>query len=106
MIVFATIFLIIAFTFTMVTVFIFPVYIHYQLNFLDYFRYALIIGWTQLHFTAIILVSIGVIFWGYTIFPGLLLAFAASLPLGCLTHLSLNVFEKIEDKHLHYSNQR
>jgi len=96
MFIFAGIFFMIALLFAIALIFIFPVYVHYELNFFEYVRYALTIGLSYLHVTVMMGVSIAVIVWAYTIFPGLMLVFAMSLPTACLTYFSLNIFGKIE----------
>jgi len=104
MLLFTVIFVIILITFIMITLFIFPVYIHYKLVFVDYFKYAFIIGLSYLHFAVIMGVSLVMIFWLFSIFPGILLVFAVSLPAMFITHLSLYIFEKIENKKIQYKN--
>ena len=103
MIFFAATFLMICVAFIIVCTFIFPVYIHYDLGFLNCFKYAFAIGLAHLHFVVIMVASLATIFWSYSVFPGLILVFFASLPSACITNLSLTVFKKIERKQSTYS---
>jgi len=105
MLVFWVLFSMIVVIFMIVGIFVFSVYIHYDLKFVMNFRYAFLIGLSHLHFVGVMAVTIAVVFWVYTLFPGLMLVFAVSFPSMCITQLALVVFGKIEDKQAHYSNQ-
>lgn len=98
MLVFFAAFLVIAIVVTMVTIFIFPVFVYYDQSFLGYFKYALIVGISHFHYVLMLAVTLAVIGWGYAFFPGALLAFGASFPAMCAMHLSLKVFTKIQQK--------
>jgi len=100
MLVFWMIFLLIAIIYVTVLVFIFPVYTHYDIKFLEYFRYAFSIGIAHLHYVVMIVLAVGVIFWISNIIIAIYLFFSFSLVAMFVTHLSLIVFDKIEEKQL------
>lgn len=74
----------------------FPVYVHYNISFFEYFKYALLIGISQLSSTFMMIIGCIVIFCLYWYFSGL-------IPLLCVSLFSLNLmwfgyrsFKKIE----------
>ena len=74
----------------------FPVYVHFDIKFYQYFKYALIIGITQLASTLMMIFGAVILFCLYWYFSGL-------IPLFCMSLISLNLmwfgyraFKKIE----------
>ncbi|GGH76220.1 putative membrane protein YesL [Pullulanibacillus pueri] len=74
----------------------FPVYVHFDVKFFDYFKYALLIGVTQLASTIMMVLGSVVLFCLYWYFSGL-------IPLFCISFICLNLmwfgsrsFKKIE----------
>lgn len=62
----------------------FPVYVHYKISFFAYFKYALLIGISQLSSTLMMIIGSVVIFCLYWYFSGL-------IPLLCFSLFSLNL---------------
>ncbi|MCJ7841312.1 YesL family protein [Lederbergia sp. NSJ-179] len=74
----------------------FPVYVHFKISFFEYFKYALLIGISQLSSTIMMMIGCVVIICLYWYFSGL-------IPLLCMSLFSLNLmwfgfrsFKKIE----------
>ncbi|MDQ0253198.1 putative membrane protein YesL [Evansella vedderi] len=92
-----TIFFMTLILFTIVAIFIFPVYSHYNTTFQNYIRYSLMIGLANLHYGLyiIILLSLGVFL--INIFPGLLLFYSVSIPAFLIMQISLKIFDSLPD---------
>lgn len=81
-----------------VSVYIFPVFSHYQTTLKEHVRYALMIGLAYLPHSflmAVILVLIGYI---YQAFPGIILFYLISFPATIILAISLKIFRNIEEK--------
>ncbi|MDR4888111.1 YesL family protein [Fredinandcohnia sp. QZ13] len=81
-----------------VVAFIFPVFVHFKVNFGHYYKNALIIGLSFPHFAALMLFVLVVFFVVYQFFPVLALFFGVSVPGYLLMAISFIVFKKIELK--------
>lgn len=81
---------------TFVVLFIFPILTHYRLSFINSFKYSMLIGLSNLHYSLVILISMGLIYVLFRAFPGLILFFAVSIPSAILMKLALKVFDKVE----------
>lgn len=82
-------------------IYIFPVYVHYQLKFIDYFKHALLIGVFSLLTNLIIIISFVCLYFLYTWIPGFIPIFGLSLASFILTvsvMLAFNRFEKRQQK--------
>ncbi|UOE94951.1 YesL family protein [Alkalihalobacillus sp. LMS39] len=96
MITVGTVFFIALILYLIVSLFIFPVFTHYDTNLRTCFRYALMIGLANLHYCLIIGVCLGIIAVLFHAFPGILLFYSISLPVWCIIAISLKVFTNME----------
>ncbi|RCW76742.1 YesL family protein [Saliterribacillus persicus] len=72
-------FVIAAFLYVMLILYIGPVFVHFELSFWQYIKYAIMIGVTNLHFSICALTLLaGVYFISFT-YPGLIIAFSFSI---------------------------
>ncbi|MBB5326353.1 putative membrane protein YesL [Anoxybacillus tepidamans] len=91
--------LFIIFIFYIVTLlYIFPIYVHYKLNFWQYMKYALLIGMANPLMTLIMLMSAGVLFVVFMYIPGLIPFFSISLFSLVVMGSALRAFRKVEEK--------
>ncbi|KMK75560.1 YesL family protein [Alkalihalobacillus pseudalcaliphilus] len=88
----------IAIFFVVVSLFIFPVYVHYQLSFLKLFRTALVIGLMNPHFVFLTLLIIAFVGYGFYLLPGLIPFFSSSVLAMCVMWFALNAFNHVEKK--------
>lgn len=84
--------------FILIVIFIWPTLISCQTTFINYFKYALLIGLSNLHYGLLFVISLLVIHFLFSTFPGLVLFFSISLPCLILMHITIKVVCKIEDK--------
>lgn len=96
-IVMGTWFLLITCLFSIVAIFIFPVFTYFDTTIKNYFHYALLIGLSHLHYLIMIIAMLVGLYGLFNLFPGLLLFFAFSLPAQYVMYLSAKTFEKIEN---------
>jgi len=83
--------------FMIMSTFIFPAFTHYQTTFINYFKYALVIGLTHLHYGLLFFISLILMYVLFRAFPGLILFFSISIPCALLMSMALKVFNKIEN---------
>lgn len=88
--------LMITFLFGITLCFIFPVFTHYDSSIKGYFKTALLVGISNLHYVIIIITLLITLYLLFNIFPGLLVFFALSLPAKYIMYFSLKIFNKIE----------
>jgi len=92
------IFVFTAFVYLLVLAFIFPVFIHYKIKFVEYFRYALMIGLSHLFHAIIILGIVGLFFWVSSLWIQFYILMTFSLSAFFVTYISMAVFNRIEYK--------
>jgi uncharacterized membrane protein YesL len=85
----------VAFLTCIITIFIFPVFCHYQLSIQNYIRYSLTIGVANLHYFAMILFILFIVFFVYSSFPVVMFFYFISLPAFIIMFISLKMFNKI-----------
>lgn len=73
------IFVIAAFLYTMLVLYIAPVFVHYQLSFWQYIRYAVTIGAINVHYSICTLAFLGIIYYISLKIPGVTLFFSFSV---------------------------
>lgn len=83
--------------FMVMSFFVFPTLIHYQATFINYFKYALLIGLSNLHYGLLGLINLAFIYLLFRAFPGLILFFPISVPCAILMLIALKAFNKIEN---------
>ncbi|UJW59645.1 YesL family protein [Bacillus sp. A116_S68] len=84
--------------FTAMTMFIIPVYVHYDLPFFKYFNYAFIISLINPHIVIFMGLLIAVTYRLFTIIPGLILFFFASAMASIIMWCALLAFKRMEKK--------
>jgi len=91
--------LLIIFLFYMVMLlYVFPIYVHYELRFWQYMKYAFMIGMANPLMTLIMLASVGILFLILMYIPGLIPFFSISLTALVVMGSALRVFRKMEEK--------
>jgi len=91
--------LFIIFIFYAVTLlYMFPIYVHYELRFWQYIRYAFLLGMAHPLMTLIMLVSIGILSAVFMYIPSIIPFFGGSLFSLIIMSNALRVFQKIEEK--------
>lgn len=91
--------LLIIFLFYMVMLlYVFPIYVHYELRFWQYMKYAFMIGMANPLMTLIMLASVGILFLILMYIPGLIPFFSISLAALVVMGSALRVFRKMEEK--------
>ncbi|MDG5788490.1 DUF624 domain-containing protein [Evansella sp. AB-P1] len=81
-----------------ITLYIFPVYVHYDLKFFDYLKWSLIIGLLNPAATITIMVGIIVLYQIYTFIPGFIPFFSMSLIGMAIMGPAYFSIQKIEDR--------
>jgi len=85
----------VSFIFLSIVIYIFPVYVHFQLKKLEYVKYAFIISLSYPHLTILMILGAIVLIAVFITFP-LLFPFLLVSSLGCLTmYISKRVFQKV-----------
>ncbi|GAF64170.1 hypothetical protein BTS2_1062 [Bacillus sp. TS-2] len=88
--------LVVAFLFSMILIYIFPVFSHFQIPLLKYIRYSFLLGLANLHYTIILfglMISIIVLFGAI---PVVMVFFLISLPASIMMFFSMRIFNKIQ----------
>ncbi|GAE36197.1 YesL family protein [Halalkalibacter akibai] len=98
MILLGTIFFIMTILFVIVSLFIFPVFSHYNIPFKKCFRYSLMLGLSHLHYCLLMVIALSVTAILFHSFPGFLLFYAISIPVACVMVITMRVFTSLEDK--------
>ena len=93
-----TIFLMMTFLLGIILIFIFPVYAHYDTSIKGYFKAALLVGISNLHYILIIITMLIALYMLFSIIPGLLLFFSVSLPAKYMMFFTLDIVNKIKHK--------
>jgi len=84
--------------FMVMSIFVFPTLTHYQATFINYFKYALLIGLSNLHYGLLCVISLALTYILFRAFPGLILFFPISVPCAILMFITLKAFNRIENK--------
>ncbi|SEN50863.1 Uncharacterized membrane protein YesL [Amphibacillus marinus] len=79
-----------------VFLFVFPAFTHYQTTFINYFKYALLIGLAHFHYALFMILVFVLTYFLFSAFPGLLLFFAVSIPGALMMKLALTVFTRVD----------
>ncbi|WP_445612377.1 YesL family protein [Geobacillus sp. YF-1] len=91
--------LLIIFLFYMVMLlYVFPIYVHYELRFWQYMKYAFLIGMANPLMTLVMLVSVGILLLVLMYIPGLIPFFSISTMALVVMGTALRVFGKMEEK--------
>lgn len=91
-------FILVAILFIILFMYIFPVYVHFQLSFINYLKYALLIGITNLHLTIGTGVILALFYYVLMLIPGLIPFFAVSLPAYVTMWSANTAFKLLERK--------
>ncbi|MFA9458677.1 YesL family protein [Halalkalibacter sp. AB-rgal2] len=78
--------------------FIFPVYVHYDIPLKKCLHYSLMIGIAHVHYCLFLLFGMAIITVLIYAFPGLLIFYGASLVISLVCVVSLNAFAKMEER--------
>lgn len=84
--------------FTLLLMNFFPVYVHYDLKFLQYMKYSVMIGITNLHYTIMMGLGLWLIYYFFMFIPGLLPFFSISVPAFFIMWIGMLAFHAIERK--------
>lgn len=84
--------------FVIVLLYIFPVYVHYELSFFQMFKHALIIGVFSPLANLLIIIGFAVLYYLYKWLPGLIPTFGISLIALLLMFSGLFAFNRIQEK--------
>lgn len=93
-----TLWLSIILIYLVVLLYLFPVYVHFDLKLLNYFKYALLIGVTSLQQTILIIINTFAITFLFYILPTFLPFFYGSVVSFAIMWLALRAFKKLNDK--------
>ncbi|ADU94250.1 YesL family protein [Geobacillus sp. Y412MC52] len=78
--------------------YVFPIYVHYELRFWQYIKYAFLIGMANPFMTLVMLISVGALFVLLMYIPGLIPFFSISSLALVVMSGALRVFRKTEEK--------
>ncbi|MCR6111871.1 YesL family protein [Bacillus sp. A301a_S52] len=92
------IFVLVALLFIILFMYIFPVYVHFQLPFIDYLKYALLIGITNLHLTIGTGIMLALFYYLFMLVPGLVPFFSVSVPAYVTMWAATTAFKLLERK--------
>ncbi|MRG87864.1 YesL family protein [Salinibacillus xinjiangensis] len=87
----------IIFIFSLVVLFIFPVFTHYKLKTIEYFKNTLLISLSQLLLSIVMFIVTGLLVYALSSFSGLLLFFGLSLPAYWITWVAQIIFKRLEE---------
>lgn len=88
------------FFYLLIVLWSFPLFVHYQTSILHHIRNAIIIGLTKLHYTLVLLLIVGSVFYASLDFPGIIPFFSFSLlTFGCMW-ASMQLFIKLDRKNV------
>lgn len=91
--------------FLIVLLYIFPIYVHFDLKFFQMFKHALIIGIISPLANLLIIIGFVILFFVYKWVPGLIPTFGISLVAFLLMFSGLFAFNRIQEKQEELSNQ-
>lgn len=94
---FGTLLFIVFILYIIVSLYIFPVAVHYQTSLKEHVRYSLMIGLAYLPQSFLIGFAVVLIGFIYQSFPGLILFYLVSFPATIILSITLHVFQKIEE---------
>ncbi len=84
--------------YTVVLLYVFPLYVHYELRFWQYMKYALLIGMANPLMTLVMLIGLGILLFVLMYIPGLIPFFSISTMALVVMGTALRVFRKMEEK--------
>ncbi|KPC99770.1 hypothetical protein LR69_02006 [Geobacillus sp. BCO2] len=84
--------------YTVTLLYVFPIYVHYELRFWQYIKYAFFIGMANPFMTLVMLISVGVLFVLLMYIPGLIPFFSISSLALVVMSGALRVFRKTEER--------
>ena len=93
--------LILAIWYIITTLYIFPVYVHFEIRFFQYFKYAFYIGTFNIHITILIVAALFLLSFPLAMFPGFIPFFSVSLMslvMLCGAKVAFNRIEKKQEK--------
>jgi uncharacterized membrane protein YesL len=80
--------------------FFFPVYVHYQLRFIDYFKYSFFLGILNIHITLLIILGLAADIFLLLYIPGLLLFFSGISAACILMSSSILLFQRLQKQNM------
>ncbi|ESU73067.1 hypothetical protein T260_04715 [Geobacillus thermopakistaniensis] len=86
--------------------YVFPIYVHYELRFWQYVKYAFVIGIANPFMTLAMIVSIGILLVVLLYVPGLIPFFSVSLFAMIVMGSALRVFRKVEERQTAWQHGR
>jgi uncharacterized membrane protein YesL len=92
------VFVLVALLFVILFMYFFPVYVHFQLPFIHYLKYALLIGMTNLHLTIGTGIILALLYYLFMLIPGLVPFFSISIPAYVMMWSASTAFKLLERK--------
>jgi uncharacterized membrane protein YesL len=83
--------------------YLFPVYVHFKLKFLQYFKYAFYIGTLNIHITILVVAVLLILSFPLSLFPGFIPFFSVSLMSIVMMFGATMAFKRIEKKQKKFS---
>jgi len=83
--------------------YLFPVYVHFELKFLQYFKYAFYIGTLNIHITILMVAALLLLSFPLSVFPGFIPFFSVSLMSIVMMFGAIIAFKRIEKKQKKFS---
>lgn len=90
--------------YAIIIVYIFPVYVHYDVNYLTHIKHAFVVGTSSPLMSLLIIVSFISYFYLVSIFPGLLLLYTGSILSFLLMWFAYRRFIRIEETNINNAN--
>ncbi len=87
----------------LVLLYIFPVYVTFELKFLNYFKYALYMSLLNLHITIFMMIAIVLVWTLLTFLPGFIPFFGVSVIAVITMFSATGAFQRIENKQMKYN---
>ncbi|WP_416151606.1 YesL family protein [Salipaludibacillus sp. HK11] len=95
-VIFGTLLFVVLVLYVIVSLYIFPVYTHYQTTLRQHVKYSLVIGLAYLPYSLLLAIVVVGISYIYQLFPGLILFYLISFPATIMLTIALKVFDSIE----------
>ncbi|MEK3887217.1 YesL family protein [Bacillus sp. FSL K6-3431] len=87
----------VSFVYLIVLLYIFPVYVHFNGNLKNYFKFALVYGLSYPHFTFMMIIGAMLLYTGLNFVPGIIPFFSICLLAYMIMWIALQVFKRVEN---------
>ncbi|KXG10840.1 hypothetical protein AT864_01431 [Anoxybacillus sp. P3H1B] len=98
--------LIVSIFYVVTLLYVFPIYVHYELRFWQYIKYSFLIGMTNPFMTLVMLISLGLLLIVFMSIPGLIPFFSISLFSLIVMGSALWTFRKMEEKQAAWQQEK